>query len=230
MADSDAQRAFADSATRELSHRIGNDLAALAGIATMKARAAEGEEARVSLASLSRRIQTVGSIYGRLRFAADSTATVDMATFIDSLCADLRSAYINLRPVALSVEVEPGVMPLDRAILVGLILNELLTNALKYAFPDDRPGTIRVRLATEAAGDRYRVLTVTDDGIGPDGTEPKGTGFGQKLIRAMMLQLEGRFSLVRLDGLTCGELRFPSKFVSRPRQTADHEAGRQPTP
>lgn len=215
--ENEKRRAFADSAARELSHRIGNDLAALAGIATMNARAADHGEARAALEALSHRIRTVGGIYGRLRFAADSTASVDMAPFIDSLCADLRNAYVDLRPIALSVEVESAVMLLDRAVLVGLILNELLANALKYAFPDDRSGTIWIRLSADAGAEGHRLLTVTDDGIGLDGSAPKGTGYGQKLIRAMASQIEGRYSLSSRDGFTRAELRFPSEPIDHPR-------------
>lgn len=80
-----------------------------------------------------------------------------------------------------------------RAVPVGLITNELVTNALKYAFPDDRAGTVCIRFWRE--GEEF-VLAVEDDGIGLPDTDaaPKGTGLGRRLIRALAAQLGGRLA------------------------------------
>ena len=88
---------------------------------------------------------------------------VNMGEFLSALCDDLRSARIGLRPISLKVHVEPHVLSQKRAVPVGLILNELLTNTFKYAFPDDRKGVVAVHFLKS---EETFVLTVRDDGVG----------------------------------------------------------------
>lgn len=106
-----------------------------------------------------------------------------------------------MRPVALVTEAEAHTLDTERAVQLGLVLNEAVANALKYAFPEDRAGTVRVRFAREA--DEF-VLTVADDGIGlpaegellgtPPATLPHGSGMGTRLLHALAAQLRGTFS------------------------------------
>jgi two-component system, sensor histidine kinase PdtaS len=94
---------------------------------------------------------------------------------------------------------------------MGLVINELLTNALKYAFPGDRPGTVRVTF--ERQGDEF-LLTIADNGVGMafDG-EPRGSGLGQRLVRSMVAQLGGTFAIEpdSAAGGTVATVRFPSR-------------------
>jgi two-component sensor histidine kinase len=123
----------------------------------------------------------------------------------------------GLRPLALSVEAEAHTLDTERAVQLGLVLNEAVANALKYAFPEDRPGTVRVRFARE---EEEFVLTVADDGIGlPTEGElsgallapaPYGSGLGTRLLRALAAQLRGSFSRHPGEGQrgTVAGLRF----------------------
>ena len=129
--------------------------------------------------------------------------------FIQGLCDDLRTALIGLRPISMQVAVEHHVLSQDRAVAVGLILNELLTNALKYAFPENRHGHVRVSF--ERVGDEF-VLRVSDNGVGiaPE-RSAQGSGLGQRLVRSMAGQIGGMLEMKPDEGDpgTVATVHFP---------------------
>jgi len=100
-------------------------------------------------------------------------------------------------------------MPTGRAVIIGLIVNELLTNASKYAFPEERPGTISVSLGHHPTRKDMLQLIVADDGVGFRSTRGDRPGLGQKLVAAMASQLGGGFNLARLNNATVGQVDFP---------------------
>lgn len=211
---------------REFRHRIRNDLGALVGLLTLRARTAPSAAAREGLLDAAGHAMALARVHGRLALAeegfdAGGQAAVDTREFVAGLCADIEAAQFGegLRPVALVVEAEAHPLAADRAVPLGLVLNETVTNALKYAFPEERPGTVRVRFAREGA---EFSLTVIDDGIGlpqegdldraPPGPLPRGSGLGTRLLRALAAQLRGTFTRRPGEGRvgTCAELRFPA--------------------
>jgi two-component sensor histidine kinase len=115
--------------------------------------------------------------------------------------------------VDLVVEMDPVPLPVDKAIPCALILNELITNALKHAFPDPRSGTLRVEL--RRSGENELTLTVSDDGVGmPSGLEPKRSqSLGMQLVSTLVEQLEGRLELAR-DGGTTVSVTFALEATS----------------
>ncbi|ACL63284.1 sensor histidine kinase [Methylobacterium nodulans] len=196
---------------REASHRIRNDLTTLMALVKLQYRTVQDETARAMLAATADRMQVLARVHERLRRDTSKT-TVGSYEFLSGLCNDLRTSMIGLRPVVIRAEVEDHALPQDRAVAVGLILNECVTNAMKYAFPDNRPGIIAVRFRRE---DDALVLEVRDDGVGVafDGPErARGTGLGQRLIRSMVAQLEGIYD-IRPNGGASGTvvtIRFPA--------------------
>ncbi len=205
------RKACADKAVllSEMSHRVFNDLGSLASLAALQARSAEQPETREALSEIADRIQVFAGVYKRLQADAAQTGALDMALFLEDLCKDLRTAHFGIRPIALELHAETCRMNVARAALVGLVLNESIMNALKYAFPDDRSGTIRVCFDHDPAMPNILCLTIEDDGAGPNGSAPKGTGMGQRLLRAMASQLGGSFALERHSEVTEARLRFP---------------------
>lgn len=207
---------------REFRHRTRNDLQSLVGILRLRARAAPSDAAREGLHEAADHAMALARVHTRL--AADSAdgsdpATTCMRDFVAGLCADLRAAQFGdeLRPVMLSVEAEAHPLPTERAVQLGLVLNETVTNALKYAFPEGHAGTVRVRFVRDGAD---FVLTVADDGIGSpqeaDVTEKRpprgsGSGLGTRLLAALAAQLRGTFTRRPGEGGvgTVAELRFP---------------------
>jgi two-component sensor histidine kinase len=196
---------------RETGHRVKNDLASLMALVRLQERSVADPAARAALASTGERIRVLSRLHERLR-RADKAAVVDIGRFITELCDDLRAALHGLRPVALKVQAESCLLPQEQAVAVGLITNELLTNALKYAFPDDRSGTVTVRFARQ--GDRFE-LVVADDGIGVSSEAPSrgSSGLGQRLVRSLAAQLGGTVE-IGPDGEAGGTravARFPAK-------------------
>jgi two-component sensor histidine kinase len=135
---------------------------------------------------------------------------------------DQATAGDGLRPIALVAEVEPYMLDIERAVVVGIVVNEAITNALKHAFPGDAGGRVTVRFRRDAG--RY-CLTITDDGIGlPPEAEilpagPRASGLGTRLLRALTAQFRGDFIGTRgPEGGTMAELCFPVRAVPSPER------------
>ena len=202
----------------EMTHRTKNDLTMVASLIRLQARSIADASAKAALNSAVDRIGVLGSVNNRLGRKAREVV-VDSATFLTGLCDDLRTALTGVRPLALRVQAESHAISHSRAVAVGLVVNELVTNAIKYAFPGDREGTILVTF--HRAGDEF-CLTVEDDGVGSgDGDQLPPGGIGQRLVRALTLQLGGRFEATpRAPGTRC-LMQFPvqESGSSRPPPT-----------
>ena len=190
----------------ELTHRFKNDLANLTAILRLQARNVTDPSARTELMAASDRVHVMGRVHQRLTRHGE-LVEVHVRSFISDLCEDLRIAMIGSRPITLQANIIEGQFPLAQAMTIGLVINELVTNALKYAFPDDRAGSIKVQLTR--VSDEFR-LVVADDGVGESASTPDSSGLGQRLIQAMALQLQGSYVAERrADGRIC-TLRFPA--------------------
>lgn len=175
----------------ELSHRTKNDLQMVASLLMLQARGLPDSEARGALDAAATRVMTVAKLHNRLR-SDGSDGVVDMHDYLDDLCADLSKAYGELRPVAIRVKADHAILGTATAAPLGLIVNELVTNAFKYAFPGNREGVVEVAFEHRDAG---LTLVVRDNGVGStDAVE----GLGSRLIRLMVQQLNGQ--LQRAEG------------------------------
>lgn len=116
-----------------------------------------------------------------------TTAVVNARAFLEGLCAEIGPALIGLRPVVLRTLIEEIDLEAGRAVSLGLAVNELVQNALKYAFPDETAGSVSVRFGRSGAA--TFTLEVTDDGVGLPSDQKAGTG--TRLVRALAQQLGG---------------------------------------
>ena len=196
---------------KEHAHRLRNDLGGLAAVALLRASTAEQAETREALGAIADRITAQARVHARLDTGAGARANVDLKTFIEGLGEDFRFAHLSLRPIGLSIDAISYEMPTGRAVIIGLIVNELLTNAAKYAFPDERPGTISITLGHHPTRKEMLQLIVADDGVGFRSTRSDRPGLGQKLVAAMASQLGGSFTLARLNNATAGQVDFPRR-------------------
>ena len=195
--------------TSEFSHRLRNDLSGLVATAQLRSSASELPETRAALGAMGDRVNALAAVYARLDTGRNAGAAIGLRGFIDGLCEDFRFAHLSVRPIGVTTDVMDVKVRAGRAVLIGLVVNELLTNATKYAFPDDRAGTITVSLQDHPARTGTWRLEVVDDGVGfRDAGD--GVGLGQKLMKARASQLGGMFNLARLDGVTVGQLDFPA--------------------
>lgn len=170
---------------QEQGHRIKNDLAMAASLIMLQARAQKDATVRAALESAVARLDVLARMHDHLRIATGDQTT-RMQAYLGEVCWKLAEALRGIRPIAVEVHADDILVDRDTATRLGLIVNELVTNALKHAFPDDRAGTIRVSLHRAPS---ELVLAVEDDGVGcPEQTEE---GLGSRLVRLLVQQLRG---------------------------------------
>jgi two-component sensor histidine kinase len=167
---------------REVNHRVGNSLQMIASMLTLHANAADNPEVSEALTDATGRVLAVAQVHRRL-YTSDDVQSVAVDQYLEALIEDLRRSSESNELAQLTLVAEPVAVDPDRAVAVGVIVNELVTNALKYAYPDG-PGPIRV--AVRSTGGGRAMLCVEDDGVGmAPRAEPKSTGLGQRIVRAM---------------------------------------------
>jgi chemotaxis protein methyltransferase CheR len=176
----------------ELQHRISNSLQIVASIILMKAKAVQSEVTRLHLQDTHKRVMSVAAVQRHLH-ASGLDGAVEVTPYLSRLCEALAASMIgDIRPVSLKVVGDGGTAPSRHAESLGLIVTELVMNALKHAFPDEKvEGHITVRF--ETAGTDWK-LSVSDNGIGkPDGVFAQDkTGLGTGIIKALAQQLDAR--------------------------------------
>ncbi|WP_116090829.1 sensor histidine kinase [Sphingomonas crusticola] len=172
----------------EVNHRVANSLQLVSAFVHMQARSVGNEEAKTALADTQRRIAAIAQVHRRL-YTGNSVNKVDMAEYLASLLEEIGDTWSTPEgPRALTLSAEPIELGTDKAVAVGVIVNELVSNACKYAYAATATGEIRVEL--RADGDKF-MLRVEDDGCGmPADGSIKGTGLGSKLVGAMAATLK----------------------------------------
>jgi len=183
---------------REVNHRVSNSLQVVSNLLTLQARSA-GEVAQRSLDAAARRVSAVAYIHRRL-YQGGRGGMIDFKPYVTELCEDIRRAVSADGWHHRFVVVADGAeMPTQRATAFGLILNELVTNAIKHGYPAGVPGCIVIGFHIE---DGQYVLTVADDGCGlPATADPwHAKGLGMRIIRALTGQLAGTLSFHRGKG------------------------------
>lgn len=168
---------------REVNHRVANSLQLVSAFVHLQASAVADEAARSALQDTQRRIEAIGQVHRRL-YTSDDVEAVDMAAYLDSLVRELAESWSGAVGARLTLTAEPVRLDTDRAVSLGVIVNELITNACKYAYASGESGEVRILLAKD--GEQGLRLTVEDDGRGwAPGDPVQGTGLGARVIRAM---------------------------------------------
>ncbi|WP_228749647.1 sensor histidine kinase [Bradyrhizobium sp. BR 10261] len=177
---------------QEMAHRTKNNLAILGGMIRLQARHG-GPEVESALESTARRLQVMAEVYDHLSPTQDSRS-VNMRYFLNDVVEKVFQSLAPSGPVAFQVVCEDVDLASNHALAIGMITNELVTNAIKYAFPGDRPGHIAVAFSSGSGIE----LSVSDNGVGlREGEEPGG--LGSRIVQLLAQQLEGETSYQRLD-------------------------------
>ncbi|NVK27144.1 MAG: sensor histidine kinase [Flavobacteriia bacterium] len=182
---------------RELHHRVKNNLANLSGLIYLQERSLSSEEARKALHDTRNRIQAMSAIHKGL-YQTDDIIHIDLQSYMEELTPSLMTMYTeHTENVTWTIECEGIVVEIDKAVPLAMIINEMLTNSLKYAFDNQRQGVIEVR--GKVIDENSWVITVSDDGPGlPDQVYTKdNTTLGMKLIHVLSedlgIQLEYKY-------------------------------------
>jgi PAS domain S-box-containing protein len=193
----------------EIHHRVKNNLQVVSSLLRLQSAHVQDPAALEMFTESRNRIQSMALVHEKLYQSAD-LSRVDFAEYVQSLTNLLVSSYrTRAAAVTLRVTVENVMLGIDVAVPLGLLINELVSNCLKYAFPLGRSGEVRVEL--RAAGAGHNLLVVADDGIGlPPGTDFRKTeSLGMQLVCGLTEQLGGSIDLVGDRG-TEFRIMFPS--------------------
>jgi two-component sensor histidine kinase len=173
----------------------------------MQSAAVSDTIAKAALETTQARINAIAGLHRRL-YTSDDVSVVDLDAYLSGLIGDIKGTMTAAgQGHAVRLTTEPIRVPTDKAVSVGIVAIELLTNAYKYAYPDSASGEIRITLSK--SGDREISLVVEDDGIGWDGTgKPQGTGLGSRVADAMADNLHTKLAFDRAHKGTRIVLKF----------------------
>jgi two-component sensor histidine kinase len=204
---------------QEMRHRVANSLQIIASILLLKARTVHSEETRLHLHDAHQRVMSVAAMQEQLRGSGHGEL-IDVGPYLSRLCETLAASMIGeSRPISLNVHAEGGTATSSEAVSIGLIVTELVINALKHAFASDQDDG-RVTVTYESAAPNWR-LTVSDNGLGKhdNDLDKKKPGLGTSLIEALAKQLGARVDVsMQAQGTTVSVTHAP--FTSRVQAAA----------
>ena len=191
---------------QEIHHRVKNNLQVISSLLGLQATTMSDKIVTEALEESRNRVLTMALIHETL-YQSDDMAHVDFGTYVHNLVGQLSHSYqVTAQPAEVRIDIESISLDIDQAIACGLIINELVTNAFKYAFPDES-GTIDISVHLND-GDEF-ALRVADDGVGfpTDLDINTSDTLGLKVVSALTRQIGGRLQLLR-EGGTCVEITF----------------------
>ncbi len=183
-----------DMLLREIHHRVKNNLQIISSLLNLQSRYIEDEDALDVFTESQNRVRSMAIIHEKL-YKSESMSKIDFGEYISNLTKSLFYNYrVDPSRIILKKKIEKIFFDVDTAIPCGLIINELLTNCLKHAFPDDRRGLIDIKLRNN--GDSY-VLNISDDGVGfPGDVNFRDTeSLGMQLVNNLVKQIDGTIEL-----------------------------------
>jgi two-component sensor histidine kinase len=183
---------------KEIHHRVKNNLGVVSSLLELQAAQIDDPKVIDAMKQSQNRVYSMGMIHQRL-YQGKNLATVEMKDYFKNLGQHILDSFGVVDQVNLEFEMEAIEIDIDTAIPLGLIVNELITNSLKYAFPNNRKGKIKISLQRTSA--ELLLLEVADDGVGKQEENlNKGPGFGTQLIKLLMQQLNGEMKFQSKEG------------------------------
>ncbi len=185
---------------KEIHHRVKNNLQIVSSLLSLQTEHVAPERALEALRESQARVRSMAMIHEQL-YSSGDLARIDFDRYVRDLAGYIFRTYsAEATGISLEVDVQSIALGIDRAIPCGIIINELLTNALKHAFPHGSAGSVLVRFAKGGNGEI--VLTVEDDGVGlPEDLDPAtSSSLGLELVQTLVEQIKGRMSMESAGG------------------------------
>jgi two-component sensor histidine kinase/Tfp pilus assembly protein PilF len=182
---------------REIHHRVKNNLETISSLLSLQISKIKNLEFQQVMEETYTRVQSMGMIHLQL-YGEKNLKGVEMKYFFENLGRFILETFDAENRVEVDIDMSALKLDVDLAIPIGLIVNELVSNSLKYAFPKKGKGNIRVSLYEKG---EILLLEVADNGVGiQSGLIPLGTGFGSELISLLTRQLDGKMTLIKSTG------------------------------
>jgi PAS domain S-box-containing protein len=210
-----------DMLLEEMQHRVANSLQIIASILLIKARTVQSEETRLQLEDAHQRVLSVAAVQKHLHDTG-AGKQVDIPSYLSRLCETLAQSMIgDSRPITLKVVADAGTVVSHQAVSLGLIVTELVMNALKHAFPGVKTDAA-IMVTYKVAGTDWK-LTISDNGTGkPEpGTKPKKGGLGTSLVQALAKQLDAQMDIASDSNGTTVSITHAT-FKSAPAAAGRH--------
>jgi two-component sensor histidine kinase len=186
---------------KEIHHRVKNNLEIVSGLLSLQAAQLDHPSAQAVMLSSQNRVQSMGIIHQKL-YQKDNLAAIEMKDYFQNLSESILDSFNETNRIKVLCNMQPIELDVDTAVPIGLIANELLTNALKYAFVNEVTGEIQISLTVTGVTNEL-LFQVRDNGVGkPSNGKAKGTGFGTELVNLLVKQLNGRLNIESQQGTT----------------------------
>lgn len=199
---------------REVHHRVKNNLQQINALLRVEGRKSDNPEVVNSFRAMAERVQAIGMVH-QLLIAAPKPSQVQASDFLTKLVQNVSAGHdLKRRGIEVQTEIIEELLHLDLAISIGLLVNELLANAIKHAYPNGKTGTIKVAYRYGEEG--FVEIVVTDDGVGYSSGDEEGRGTGSTIIRSLVTQLEASMTVNQVDG-TEVIVRLPDDINKRGR-------------
>jgi two-component sensor histidine kinase len=192
----------------ELGHRTKNNLMMVMSMLSIQAKSKNNVEIQRALEKAVARIHAIASAHEHFR-AVEHKGRIEMRAYLGQLCGHLAEALRDVRPIAVKVDASEVHLPSEQAVALGLIVNELVTNSLKHAFPGDRAGTVDVILNSQT----NLTLLVRDDGVGCATPKP---GVGTRLVQLLAQQLGATITWGQAESGCQVRIELPLSSTTRP--------------
>jgi len=192
---------------QEIHHRVKNNLQIITSLLRLQSYYVKDKEALSALSESQNRVMSMAMIHEKM-YKTENLADISLREYVTELCKEIIHTYDLTNNVKLDLNIQEGNFTIDTLTPLGLIMNEIITNSMKYAFPDGEGGTLKVHLSESDEPDKYR-LVIGDDGVGmPDNLDSEKTdSLGASLIESLTDQLNGRIRVTEEKG-TVYELIF----------------------
>jgi two-component sensor histidine kinase len=174
---------------KEIHHRVKNNLEVVSGLLALQSAKIDDPTMQEVMLASQNRVQSMGILHQKL-YQSEHLAFIEMKNYFENLCMNVLDSYNESERIKVTIDMEALELDVDTALPLGLIVNELLTNSLKYAFPTGEKGKVELSLKN-LFEDTFQ-LRISDNGVGKSlDTKAKGTGFGTQLVDLLTRQIDG---------------------------------------